>query len=51
MGMHTGITERVIAARAGACNAPLLARQHAQIVSAKRVAIENSIREINRVKP
>jgi hypothetical protein len=43
MGMHTGITERVIVARAGACNAPLLARQHAQIVSAKRVVfIENS---------
>ena len=51
MGMHTGITERVIVARAGACNAPLLARQHAQIVFAKRVAIENSFREINRVKP
>ena len=46
MGMHTGMTERVIVARAGACNAPLLARQHAQNVSAKRAAIENSIREI-----
>lgn len=43
MGMHTGMTERVIVARAGACNAPLLARQHAQNVSAKRAAIENSI--------
>ena len=40
MGMHTGMAERVIVARAGACNAPLLARQHAQNVSAKRAAID-----------
>jgi len=45
MGMHTGMTERVIVARAGACNAPLLARQHAQNVSAKRAAIDISTRE------
>lgn len=44
MGMRTGMTERVFVARAGACNAPLLTRQHAHNV--KR-AIENLATEIS----
>lgn len=46
MGMRTGMTERVFVARAGACNAPLLTRQHAHNVK-RADAIENLATEIS----